>query len=63
MRGIDLRSVQELMGHQTITMTLRYSHFAPGHLLEAVQRLSGGGGDSLSDSALSRVEEAAANLA
>src|SRR5439155_17839464 len=38
MRGVDIRSVQELMGHKTITMTLRYSHLSPGHLAEAVQR-------------------------
>jgi hypothetical protein len=41
MKGVDLRTVQELMGHKTIQMTLRYAHLAPGHLAEAVQRLSG----------------------
>lgn len=40
MAGVDLRTVQELMGHQTITMTLRYSHLSPAHRLEAVQRLN-----------------------
>src|SRR6202008_3705034 len=29
MRGADLRSVQELMGHKTIAMTLRCSHAEP----------------------------------
>ena len=39
MAGVDLRTVQELMGHKTITMTLRYSHLSPTHQKEAVQRL------------------------
>ena len=33
MKGVDLRTVQELMGHKTITMTLRYSHLSPAHQL------------------------------
>ena len=40
MAGVDLRTVQELMGHKGIAMTLRYSHLSPAHQLEAVQRLS-----------------------
>lgn len=28
------------MGHKTITMTVRYSHLAPGHQQEAVERLT-----------------------
>jgi site-specific recombinase XerD len=39
MRGVDLRTVQELMGHKTIQMTVRYAHLAPQHQLAAVQRL------------------------
>ena len=39
MAGVDLRTVQELMGHHSYEMTLRYSHLAPEHKLEAVQRL------------------------
>jgi hypothetical protein len=36
MAGVDL---QELLGHKTIAMTVRYSHLAPKHTLAAVERL------------------------
>jgi integrase len=39
MAGEGLRTVQELMGHKTIQMTVRYAHLAPQHQLAAVQRL------------------------
>ena len=39
MDGVDIRTVQELMGHKTITMTMKYSHLSPGHQMDAVQRL------------------------
>ena len=39
MAGVDIRTVQELLGHKTITMTVRYSHLAPKHTLAAVERL------------------------
>jgi site-specific recombinase XerD len=41
MAGVDLRSVQELMGHQSIEMTMRYAHLSPDHLRSAVQKLMG----------------------
>jgi site-specific recombinase XerD len=40
MIGIDLRTVQELMGHKSIQMTVRYSHLTPRHTLAAVDRLA-----------------------
>lgn len=40
MLGIDLRTVQVLMGHKTIEMTLRYSHLSPDHKSRAVEILS-----------------------
>jgi integrase len=40
MAGVDLRTVQELLGHKTLAMTLRYSHLSPEHQLDAVQRLN-----------------------
>jgi len=41
MAGVDLRTVQELLGHKGIAMTVRYSHLSPTHTLAAVERLSG----------------------
>lgn len=35
-RGIDLRRVQVWMGHNNIQTTMRYAHFSPDHLMEAV---------------------------
>ena len=40
MAGVDLRTLQELMGHKTIAMTLRYAHLSPAHKLAAVECLN-----------------------
>ena len=40
MAGVDLPTVQELMGHKTTAMTLRYAHLSPAHRLAAVQKLN-----------------------
>ena len=37
--GVDLRTVQYLSGHQSLAMTGRYAHFAPGLNEAAVKRL------------------------
>ncbi len=37
MSGVDLYTVQRLMGHSTIAMTERYSHLAPDYLKKAVK--------------------------
>jgi integrase len=40
MRGVDLTTVQELMGHKTQAMTARYVHLSSAHRLAAVQKLN-----------------------
>jgi integrase len=42
MAGVDIRTVQELMGHKDIKMTMRYSHLSNVHLKEAVKRIENG---------------------
>lgn len=39
MAGVDLTTVRELLGHATLTMTLRYAHLAPSHKVKAVEVL------------------------
>jgi hypothetical protein len=40
MAGVDLRIVQELLGHKDPTMTARYAHLSPAHQAAAVARLT-----------------------
>jgi hypothetical protein len=39
MAGVDIRTVQELMGHADITMTMRYAHLSPDHKRAAMQAM------------------------
>jgi site-specific recombinase XerD len=39
MAGVDLRTVQELLGHKNILMTMRYAHLSPSHKRAAVEAL------------------------
>jgi integrase len=39
MRGVALKAVQELLGHATMEMTMRYAHLSPEVKREAVQVL------------------------
>jgi len=39
MKGVDLPTVKELMGHSDIQTTMIYAHLAPDHLSDAVNKL------------------------
>ncbi|HSA86915.1 MAG TPA: site-specific integrase [Nitrospira sp.] len=39
MRGVPLATVSNLLGHTSPTMTLRYAHLSPKHLISAVKVL------------------------
>lgn len=40
MAGVDIRTVQVLAGHKTLSVTMRYAHLSPSHLQQAVERLN-----------------------
>ena len=40
MEGESLRTSQDLLGHKTVSMTLRYAHLSPDHKLAAVEKLN-----------------------
>ncbi|MBM3300534.1 MAG: site-specific integrase [Deltaproteobacteria bacterium] len=46
MKGVDLRTVQELLGHKDLRMTMKYAHLAPDHMRKAVEVLDAPTGDS-----------------
>jgi site-specific recombinase XerD len=39
MAGVDIRTVQELLGHKSILMTMRYAHLSPDHRQAAVEKI------------------------
>jgi hypothetical protein len=41
MKGYDIKTIAELMGHKDIKMTMRYSHPTPEHKRRAVESLDG----------------------
>lgn len=38
--GASIKAVQELLGHATVSVTGKYAHLSPGHLKDAVARIS-----------------------
>jgi site-specific recombinase XerD len=40
MAGVDLRTIQELMGHESIAMTVRYAHLSESHLQKAIEQIA-----------------------
>ena len=40
MKGVDLNTVRELLGHADMEMTMRYAHLAPSVKLQAVELLA-----------------------
>ena len=41
MRGVTLKELQELLGHASLAMTMRYAHIGNKQLDEAVESISG----------------------
>jgi integrase len=41
MAGADITTVKTLLGHKSLTMTLRYAHLAPSHKVKAMDILDG----------------------
>ncbi|MCP4624722.1 MAG: site-specific integrase [bacterium] len=41
MRGGDLKALQEILGHTTLTMTMKYAHLAQSHKREAINLMNG----------------------
>jgi hypothetical protein len=41
MRGVPIKTIQELLGHKNISMTMRYAHLAEDVKKEAVNVLNG----------------------
>ena len=39
MAGVPIRTIQQLMGHESLDMTLKYAHLTGGHQREAMDRL------------------------
>ena len=41
MRGASIKEVQEILGHKSLTMTVRYAHLSQEHKKKAVNLLKG----------------------
>lgn len=52
MEGVDISTVQELLGHKSILMTKRYSHPTLEHKKRAVEKISSGVLDTSLDTSI-----------
>jgi len=62
MSGADMKTVSELLGHKTMTMTERYSHLSDSHKQKAVERLSTNFSFGTATKTATRKKEAVDNL-
>jgi integrase len=62
MAGIDITTIKELLGHKTLTMTLRYAHLAPSHKVRAVDILDNAINQSSTIQKLYKKERAASTM-
>jgi site-specific recombinase XerD len=37
MKGGDILTLQRVLGHASLAMTMKYAHFSPGHLADVVR--------------------------
>jgi Phage integrase family len=45
MRGGQLESLRQILGHKDLKMTLRYAHLSPGHLRAEMNKTASGAGN------------------
>ncbi len=55
MKGVDLNTIRELLGHKTMQMVMRYSHLTDRHKAQAVALLDSAE-DTQEDSSTHRAE-------
>ena len=55
MSGADAKTIQELAGHASLGVTMRYMHLSPGHVRQAVDRLEGADATHATQKSLERL--------